>query len=354
MVHSLSPFLLQFTETFGIRWYGTAYLAGFLFGYFLLTWLSERQNAGLSRALVGDFVTSIAIGTLVGGRLGYALFYAPDLFVKFKPDFPYWGLLAVNEGGMASHGGMIGIVVACLFFARRYRVNSLYLLDLVCVAGPIGVFFGRIANFINGELVGRPASPGFPLGVKFPQDMWQWPNSQETLGKLSSLADATEKIGINRNDWFAWVDKVNSDTISRQSIYDAISKLILEIQHGNEAVKAAVAPLLELRHPSQLYEAAGEGLFLFLLLFFLWRKPKKPGFICATFIVSYAIVRIIGEQFRMPDAHIGFQALGLTRGQWLSSVMLVIGLALMFIWNRAGSLQINGWGRGQSIRLHRK
>jgi phosphatidylglycerol---prolipoprotein diacylglyceryl transferase len=352
MVHSLSPFLVQFSDNFGIRWYGTAYLAGFLFGYLLITWLSERQNAGLSRALVGDFVTTIAIGTLVGGRIGYALFYSPDLFLKFKPDFPYWGLLAVNEGGMASHGGMIGIVAACLFFARRYRINSLYLLDLVCVAGPIGVFFGRIANFINGELVGRIAQPGFPLGVKFPQDMWLWPNSD--TGRLGPLADATEKIGVSRESWFAWVDKVNSDSLSRQNIYDTISKIITEIQHGNTAVRDAVAPLLDLRHPSQLYEACGEGLFLFLLLFFLWRRPKKPGFICSTFIVSYAIVRIIGEQFRMPDAHIGYQALGLTRGQWLSAAMLVIGLALMFIWNRAGSLQINGWGRGQSIRLHRK
>jgi phosphatidylglycerol:prolipoprotein diacylglycerol transferase len=352
MVHSLSPFLLQFTDTFGIRWYGTAYLAGFIFAYFIISWLSERQNAGLSRALVGDFITTAAIGTLVGGRLGYALFYAPDLFVKFKTDFPYWGLLAVNEGGMASHGGMIGIVTACLFFARRYRINSLYLLDVACIAGPVGVFFGRIANFINGELVGRPAPEDFPLGVKFPQDMWQWPHAEP--GKLSALADAAEKSGIGREQWLTWVDKVNTDQTSRQSIYDGITKFITEIQHGNTAVRDAVAPLLTLRYPSQLFEAFGEGLFLFLVLFFLWRKPRKPGFICATFIVAYAIVRILGEQFRMPDAHIGYQALGLTRGQWLSIGMLIIGLALMFIWSRAGSLQINGWGRGQSIRLHRK
>ncbi len=352
MVHSLSPFLLQFSENFGIRWYGTAYLVGFLFGYFLITWLSERQNAGLSRALVGDFVTTIAIGTLIGGRLGYALFYSPDLFVKFKPDFPYWGLLAVNEGGMASHGGMIGIVAACLFFASRYRINSLYLLDLVCVTGPIGVFFGRIANFINGELVGRIAEPGFALGVKFPQDMWLWPNTDSK--RLSSLVDATEKIGVTRDTWFGWVDKMNSDPVSRQGVYDAIGKLILEIQNGNEAVKSAVGPLLDLRHPSQLYAALGEGLLLFIFLFMVWRKPRKPGFICATFLVTYGIARIAGEQFRLPDAHIGYQALGLTRGQWLSIAMLVIGLALMFIWSRAGSLAINGWGRGQSIRLHRK
>lgn len=352
MVHSLSPFLWEISENFGIRWYGTAYLAGFLFAYFLISWLSERQNAGLSRALVGDFITTVAIGTLIGGRLGYAIFYSPDLFWKFKPAFPYWGVLAVNEGGMASHGGMIGIVVACLIFARRYRINSLYLLDLVCVSGPVGVFFGRIANFINGELVGRIASPDFPFGVKFPQDMWQWPG-QETA-KLSSLADAAEKVGIQRETWFQWVDKLGSDLTSRQNIYDSIGKFIHEIQHGNQGVKDAVAPLLDLRHPSQLYAAFGEGLFIFLLLFLMWRKPKKPGMIAATFIVTYALVRIAGEQFRMPDAHIGFQALGLTRGQWLSIGMLLIGFAFMFIWSRAGSLSINGWGRGQSIRLHRK
>ncbi len=352
MVHSLSPFIIQFSDNFGIRWYGTAYLMGFICAYFLISWLCERQNAGLTRAMVGDFITAAAIGTLVGGRVGYALFYAPDLFVKFKPEFPYWGLLAVNEGGMASHGGMIGIVLACLIFARRHRINSLYLFDLACIAGPIGVFFGRIANFINGELVGRPAPDGFPLGVKFPQDMWLWPH--DDISRLSSLSDAAEKIGINRQDWFKWVDTVNSDPVSRQHIYDTIGTFIKDIQHGNTAVTDAIAPLLTLRYPSQLFESFGEGLFLFLLLFFLWRKPRKPGTICGVFIISYAIVRIIGEQFRMPDYQIGYQALGLTRGQWLSIVMLLVGIVLTFIWNRAGSIAVNGWGRGQSIRLHRK
>jgi phosphatidylglycerol:prolipoprotein diacylglycerol transferase len=352
MLHTLSPFLWQISGNFGIRWYGTAYLAGFLFAYFLISWLCERQNAGLSRALVGDFITTVAIGTLVGGRLGYALFYSPDLLTKFKPDFPYWGLLAVNEGGMASHGGMIGIVVACLFFARRYRINSLYLFDLVCVSGPVGVFFGRIANFINGELVGRVAPEGFRFGVRFPQDMWQWPSSE--IEKLGSLADAAEKLGIGRQTWYEWVDKVKVDPVSRDNIYDAIGKMIAEIQNGNSAVKEIVAPLLEVRYPSQLYAALSEGLFIFLLLFFIWRKPRKPGMIAGSFIVTYALVRIFNEQFRMPDAHIGFQALGLTRGQWLSAGMFVIGLSCLIIWSRAGSLPISGWGRGQSIRLHRK
>lgn len=352
MVHNLSPFLLQFSENFGIRWYGLSYLIGFLLAYFIISWLAERQNAGLSRALVGDFITAVAIGTLVGGRLGYVFFYSPDLLTKFKGDFPYWGVLAVNEGGMASHGGIIGIVVACIIFARRYRLNSLYLLDLVSVAGPLGVFLGRIANFINGELVGRVAPPGFPLGVKFPQDMWLWPSDNPE--KLSGLADAAEKIGVSRETWSGWVQNSTQDPQARQSIYDTITKFITEIQNDNTAVRDAIAPLLELRHPSQLYAALGEGLLIFLLLFFIWRKPRKPGFIAACFIIFYAIIRICTEMFRTPDAHIGFQALGLTRGQWLSIVMLSVGLILAFIWSRTGTMPVNGWGRGHSIKLHRK
>jgi phosphatidylglycerol:prolipoprotein diacylglycerol transferase len=352
MVHSLSPFLIQFTETFGVRWYGLSYLIGFLLAYLMISWLSEKQNAGLNRVLVGDFITAIAIGTLVGGRLGYCLFYSPDLFFKFRPDFPFWGVLAVNEGGMASHGGIIGIVVASLFFARKYRLNSLYALDLVAISGPLGVFFGRIANFINGELVGRPAPEGFAMGVKFPQDMWTWPGAENE--KLTALVDAAEKAGVSRDNWFLWVDRSSQDPNARAQIYEVITKLITEIQNGNEAIKEAVAPLLVLRHPSQLYAAFGEGLLVFLLLFFIWRKPRKPGFVASSFIVIYAGVRIVTEMFRTPDAHIGFQLFDLTRGQWLSIGMLILGLVFMFIWTRSSSLPISGWSRGQSIKLHRK
>lgn len=351
MVHSLSPFLIQFSENFGIRWYGLSYLIGFMLAYLIISWLAERQNAGLNRALVGDFITSTAIGTLVGGRLGYCLFYSPDLFLKFKSDFPFWGVLAVNEGGMASHGGIIGIILASLYFARKYRLNSLYSLDLVAVGGPLGVFFGRIANFINGELVGRPAPEGFPFGVRFPQDIWTWPAMEPQ--KVSGLADAAEKAGINRDSWLSWASQL-SDPSSRQQVYDGLTTMIHEVQSGNEGVRDALAPLLTLRHPSQLYAAFGEGLFIFLVLFFLWRRPRKPGFIAASFIILYACTRIVTEMFRTPDAHIGFQLFGLTRGQWLSIVMLAIGFVLALIWSRASSLPVGGWGRGHSIKLHRK
>lgn len=352
MVHDLNPFLWRISGNFGLRWYGLSYMMGFICAYFIIKWLAQRQRSGMTPVMVGDFITYAAIGTLVGGRLGYCLFYGPDLFLKFKSEFPFWGVLAVNEGGMASHGGMIGIAVACWLYARRNGINVLYLFDLVTVSGPIGVFFGRIANFINGELVGRPSAPDFPLAVKFPQDITLWPSQEPE--RLAGLSNVVDKIGINAEQWVEWTQKFRADASARDMMYDGLNKIIEAIQAGNTAAKEAIAPLLTARHPSQLYGAIGEGLFIFLFLFFMWRKPRKPGVIGATFVVLYALVRIADEHFRMPDAQIGFQMLGLTRGQWLSIVMLVIGLFLMFAWSRSNSLKIPGWGRGQNVRLNRK
>lgn len=351
-VHDLNPFAIQFSDNFGFRWYGLSYMLGFICAYLLIRWLSYRQRAGLNPNMVGDFITYVAIGTLVGGRLGYVLFYAPDLFLKFKGDFPFWGVLAVNEGGMASHGGMIGIVIACILFARRYGVNFLYLLDLVSVAGPIGVFFGRIANFINGELVGRPSPEGYPLAVKFPQDILNWPSTD--FSKLSGLADVVDKLSITRDQWLGMLEKFQLDTLSKAQVYETLQKIVLEIQKGNGAVKESLAPLLTARYPSQLFAAVGEGLFIFLFLFFLWRKGRKPGFIAASFIILYSLVRIGDEYFRLPDLQIGYQWLGLTRGQWLSVVMFFVGVSMMFLWMRSNSLNIPGWRRGSHIRLGRK
>jgi phosphatidylglycerol---prolipoprotein diacylglyceryl transferase len=351
-VHDLNPFAIQFSESFGIRWYGLSYMLGFICAYILIRWLSYRQRAGLNPNMVGDFITYVAIGTLVGGRLGYVIFYAPDLLLKFKGDFPFWGVFAVNEGGMASHGGMIGIVVACMLFARRCGVNLLYLLDLVSVSGPLGVFFGRIANFINGELVGRPAPEGYPLAVKFPQDILNWPSTD--FDKLKGLGDVVDKLNVTRDQWLGMLEKFQLDTLSKAQVYETLQKIVMEVQKGNSGVRDSLAPLLTARYPSQLFAAFGEGLLIFLVLFFLWRKGRKPGFIAASFIILYALVRIADEYFRMPDIQIGYQWLGLTRGQWLSVGMLVVGVSMMFLWMRSNSLNIPGWNRGHSIRLGRK
>jgi len=353
MVHDFSPFLWRITGDIGIRWYGLSYMTGFICAYFLFIWLAQRQRMGLTAEMISDFVTYGAIGILAGGRLGYCVFYSPDLFLKFKSEMPFWGVLAVNEGGMASHGGMIGLVVACFLFAQKYRISQNYLYDLVAIAGPIGIFFGRLANFVNGELVGRPCDPDFPLGVKFPSDLMSWPASDPQ--RLPELASVVEKLpGVSRDRFLEMVDKMRIDGTAHEFVSNTIYQIIDAIQSGNTAVKEALGPLLIARHPSQLYAAAGEGLFIFIVLFLLWYKPRKQGVIGATFVCLYAIVRIIDEQFRTPDAHIGFGLFGLTRGQWLSVGMLGVGIILLFMFGRRPGLATPGWGKGQNVRLGRR
>lgn len=351
-VHDLDPFALQISGDFGIRWYGLSYMAGFIIAYLLISWLVQRQRAGLTQAMVSDFITYAAIGTLVGGRLGYVLFYSPDLLLKFKGSFPFWGVLAVNEGGMASHGGILGIIIASIFFARKHGINSAYLLDLAAVTGPIGAMMGRMANFVNGELVGRVAPVDFQYAVKFPSDIFNWPS--QDFAKLESLQNVVENIGLTRDQWLEWVSQYSTQANAREQIFQTLNKIVAEIQNGNPALKAAIEPLLLPRYPSQLIAAALEGLLTFLVLFFLWRKPRKPGFIAATFVMFYAIVRVINEQFRLPDAHLGYQAFDLTRGQWLSIGMFIFGVMMMIVWTRSSAITVNGWSRGHSIKLGRK
>lgn len=353
MVHDLSPFLIRFSGDIGIRWYGLSYIMGFLASYYMISWLAQRQRVGLTPQMVGDFITYGAIGVLVGGRLGYCVFYNPELFIQFRSSFPFWGVLAVNEGGMASHGGIIGLVLATTIFAIRNGLSQLYLYDLIAIVGPIGIFFGRMANFINGELVGRPADPTFPLAVRFPQDIFLWPKNE--FAKLPALGDVISQIpGYTKDQWLEWVDKFRSDVTAREAVNAGLTKIVDAIQSGNVAAKEAIGPLLEPRHPSQLYAGASEGLFLFLCLFLIWYKPRRPGVIGAWFVILYAIVRIVNEQFRMPDDHLGYQLFNLTRGQWLSIGMLFVGFALLFIWGRRDRLPTPGWGRGQNVKIGRR
>ena len=315
-------------------------------------WLAERQRAGLNRIMVGDFITYAAIGTLVGGRLGYCLFYDTSLFFSFRPTIPFWGVLAVNEGGMASHGGIIGIIIACILYAKKQGLNYAYLLDLAAVTGPIGAFFGRIANFINGELVGRPADPSFPLAVKFPNDILNWPNLE--FERLSTLTPVVEKIGVEASKWSELLANYRTDISARDQVFSILYRITHEIQNGNSAAKEAIGMVLDPRHPSQLYAAGSEGLITFLVLFFLMRKSHRPGFIAGWFIIIYAVMRITNEQFRMPDAHIGFQLFGLTRGQWLSIGMLIVGIGCLFYWTRTQSQIVFGWKREESVKVGRR
>ncbi len=350
-VHDLDPFLIQFSETFGIRWYGLAYLSGFLAGYWIISMMTRKGQSPLATPKVGDLITYFVVGVLAGGRLGYCLFYNPELLVDFRPEFPFWGALAVWEGGMASHGGFIGVAVACLLFAHRHKINARHIGDLAILGASIGIFFGRIANFINGELMGRVVEKPIAWAVKFPQDMHRWLSTsdigewrQHFQPKLAALTDTAEKLGIQPEQWRSWVDQYLTNGSARSAVYETVDRIIAAVQSQNEAVTAALAQVLEPRHPSQIYAAISEGLIPFLVILWFWRKPRKPGLISGLFLTLYPISRIINEAFRLPDAHIGYQLFGLTRGQWLSIGMFLVAAAYL-VWSaRQNGPALGGWG----------
>lgn len=343
-VHQLDPFLIQFTENLGIRWYGLAYLCGFLVAYLTTYYMARRGTIQISADKVGDFITYVAVGTLVGGRLGYVLFYGPHLFWTFSSDFPFWGVLEVHKGGMASHGGILGVMVGAFLFARREGAHPMHVVDLCVFGGSIGIFFGRIANFINGELYGREVAEPISWAVKFPQEIFAWGSSE--IGKLRALGDAVAhlppNLGVSKDQWLQWVSQYTAD--AQNKIAFVKEQIILATQNQNQGVIEALQTVLTPRYPSQLIQGFLEGLLVFLILSLIWLRPQKPGFIAAIFGILYSIARIIGEQYRLPDAHIGYELLGLTRGQWLSIGMLGLAIGIL-VWSlRSKHKPIGGWG----------
>ncbi len=329
-VHHLNPFAIQFSETFGIRWYGLAYLAGFMAGYYSILALIRKGRVLMPEAQLSDYITYCAIGALAGGRIGYCLFYSPDLLTELNNEFPFWGVLKVHKGGMASHGGILGMIVASYLFGKKNKLPFFHLLDLNVLGGCLGIFFGRIANFINGELYGREAPSDLWWAVKFPQEMFLWGSGQ--LDKIAKLAEAARLSGVSTvEQWSGWVQNFNSDFKARSAIDFGIEKIIASTQNGNLMVVESLRPLLTPRYPSQLVQAVLEGLFVFLILLVIWRRPQKQGVVAAWFGFFYAVARIVGEQYRMPDVQLGYRALGLTRGQWLSVAMLVVAIAFV-VW----------------------
>jgi len=293
-VHSLDPFAIQFGNGFGIRWYGIAYLAAFAAAYFVYLYLAKRGFSVIPAAKVGDFITGCAVfGVLIGGRLGYMLFYdfegfARDPFVFFR----------VWEGGMSAHGGILGVVLYTLWYAWRHNVNWPGLGDNLVVGSALGLFFGRLANFINGELYGRAAS--VPWAVKFPQEVYELPPEAQR----SVLEKAQGVLGQPAG----------------------LEQVIAAAPHSAE-LRAAIADDLTPRHPSQLYEGLLEGLLVFVVLWFLRTRVRTAsGVITGAFFIGYAVLRSIGEMFRYPDA--GYVAV-LTKGQFLSVFLLLIGVGFL-------------------------
>jgi phosphatidylglycerol:prolipoprotein diacylglycerol transferase len=248
--NNFNPVALQIFS-FEIRWYSLAYIAGILLG-----WLYCKKRIITDKVLLeqfDDFITYLIVGVILGGRIGYIVFYNLDYYLQNPIEiFMIW------YGGMSFHGGLIGVIVGALIFSKKVKLDHFIFLDLVSLVAPIGIFFGRIANFLNSELYGRETS--VPWSVEF-----------------------------------ILIDNVQ-------------------------------------RHPSQIYEAIFEGIILFLLLRYFTKKDylKKPGLISALFLIFYSLFRFFIEFFRSPDPQIGYIALNLTFGQFISVAFLILGGILFF------------------------
>lgn len=284
-LHRLSPFVLEFSRGFGIRWYGLAYVLSFLAAYRLFVWLSEKGLNPIRTDAVGDFITWGALfGVLLGGRLGYVLMYDLTRFAE-EP----LSLFRVWEGGMASHGGILGLVAYTLYYARSNRISWTGVGDSLVAVAPPGLFLVRLANFINGELYGRIAR--VPWAVQFPTELREHPELLEKTSFSQFSSDAAIEV-IRRG--------------------------------GPEAVdlERVLRDILPARHPSQIYEALLEGVVLFTILWLMRTKLRVPrGIITGAFFVLYAVLRIIGEQFRQPEDF----NFGIPRGVFLSLFLIAIG-----------------------------
>lgn len=264
-VHDLSPHALRIGESFAIHWYGLAYVAGFLAAFWLLARYERAGRSPLGADARADAWIAVILGVMIGGRLGSVLLYHPEILWT-RP----WEIVMVWKGGMASHGGMVGVALAAVWIARRNRIPVLQVGDLLVSVAALGIAFGRLANFINGELWGKVSNVSW--AVIFPASQPGWP---------------------------------------------------VEL----------IAP----RHPSQLYQAALEGFLLFAwmqLRFWTTRPGTRPhGWLTGEFLIGYAILRMVAEIFREPDAEL---ILGLSRGTFYSLFVLLAGIVIAVACRKGG------------------
>jgi phosphatidylglycerol:prolipoprotein diacylglycerol transferase len=263
-----------------IRWYALAYIASLVIGWRMVRGLVRLPPVVATQLQVDDFLTWATLGVVLGGRLGYVLFYQPSFYFSHPAM-----IFAVWEGGMSFHGGMLGVAIAITVFCWRNAMPLFGFADRIAVVAPIGLGLGRVANFINGELWGRPAPDWLPWAMIFPRAT---PTAQPSL-----------------------------------STYELLRQTVCAGLDPSQCVP---------RHPSQLYQALIEGLILFSVMFVLSRRDSvraRFGLLTGVFLCGYGIARIIGEFFREPDAFLGFLAFGATMGQVLSIPMVLAGVWLI-------------------------
>ena len=254
IVHNLDPVLVDL-GFFQIRWYSIAYIIGIIFGWIYAVKIIKNINntSAITQTNFEELLIYLILGIVFGGRLGYVLFYDLDYYSQNLIEvFKIW------NGGMSFHGGLLGVIISTLIFAKINKSNFFHFTDIISCVAPIGIFLGRIANFINGELVGKTSS--LPWSIVFP-------------------------------------------------IVDSVP-----------------------RHPSQIYEAILEGIFLFIIINYLALKKKlliKAGYISGLFLILYSILRIVAENFREPDRHIGYIYNNISMGILLSVITFISGLIII-------------------------
>ena len=302
IVHTLDPFVFEFSQGVGPRWYGVSYMLGFVAAWLVLRWLSRTGRTPLKPALVGDYITWCILGVVVGGRLGHAILYDRALLWTFTPGIPFWELLAIHRGGMASHGGIAGVILASALFARRHGMAPLAMIDTAAFITPPGLMFGRLANWVNGELPGKVLPEAFRSAapwwsVKYPEEaleLAQTPESYATAKHLVAMAYAGDARSI-----------------------------------------AEVAALVPARYPNNFIQAATDGPALMLLFVLVWWRPRLAGTLSGAFLVGYGVLRNVSEQYREPDAE-AFAIGPLTTPMLVSAGMVAAGVAVLVFRPRGG------------------
>jgi phosphatidylglycerol---prolipoprotein diacylglyceryl transferase len=248
-----------------VRWYGVMYVLAFIAYIVLGKWrVRHGLGNGVTEKDVDDMLIYGVFGVILGGRLGYVLFYKPHYYLEHPAE-----ILQIWAGGMSFHGGFLGVLLGVALFCKLRKLRWITTMDFIAPLVPIGLAAGRLGNFINGELPGRYTD--VPWGMWFPQ-------------------------------------------------YDSEPRA---------------------RHPSQLYQFAGEGLLLFAILWWYARKPRPPGAVSGAFLLGYGILRFLVEFTRAPDDFLGLLALNLSMGQWLCMPMIAIGAAMMLWAYRRSARQEN-------------